>query len=572
MYYLSLKEVVLMKRIVVMGIIIIMLLSVGAGITQGQSASNKWGYKLNINLQKEFQPYVKILTDMMVKNYNQMNQSYQINYYDVELNGNVNMAGAMKKDGNNVLFDAGDSTNANLSFYFNGTFPYSNNVTNFINNNLEPKNMNISGKTAIVQTAISNGTAFTDGNGNVSKIISENRDFVKMHIKGKNLPIPAILYAALKHKYTRTDYVNISWRASFISTNSTPTDLYFSVKLKEEIDNKEVNLIKISNVSVEDKNLSVSVEDVNHDGLLDTGDIIGIHGNLSYMQELMKNYKSIHLQIPFQYEGHTIYLDPSFFYSFGQWMSGSCDIYTILNTIEPHFRKILNEFSNMSPYDNFDFTVEARYNRNTTMSFSPSLSFMPSKRHNLTMSVNGDYSGTVKIIGLQEKYLKILELLLNKTFTINGNVAEYSFSGNFSETKNAQAPTLHISGEMQYGGENVYVVQVINTNDTWNPSSNYNFHFYYFYSKSKRFIVGGGIDLGIKKFDTQPTSYEDAMNEIKSIQKEEESESNNPSAPANTSWILPVSIGIVLIVIITITAIAVAKRKRKQENMEEENN
>jgi len=572
MHNTTLKEVVLMKRIVVMGIIIIMLLSVGAGITQGQSASNKWGYKLNINLQKEFQPYVKILTDMMVKNYNQMNQSYQINYYDVGLNGNVNMAGAMKKDGNNVLFDTGDSTNANLSFYFNGTFPYSNNVTNFINNNLEPKNMNISGKTAIVQTAISNGTAFTDGNGNVSKIISENRDFVKMHIKGKNLPIPVMLYAALKHKYTKTDYVNISWRASFIPANSTLTDLYFSVKLKEEIDNKEVNLIKISNVSVEDKNLSLSIKDMNHNGLLDTGDIIGIHGNLSYMQELMKNYKSIDLQIPFQYEGHTIYLDPSFYYSFGQWMSGAYDIYTIVDTIEPHFRKILNEFSNMPPYDNFDFTVEIRYNRNTTMAFSPSLYLMPSKRQNLTMSVNGDYSGTVKVIGLQEKYLKILELLLNKTFTINGNVAEYSFSGNFSVTKNAQAPTLHISGEMQYGGENVYVVQVINTNDTWKPSSNYNFHFYYFYSKSKRFIVGGGIDLGIKKFDTQPTSYEDAMNEIKSIQKEEESESNNPSAPANTSWILLVSIGIVLIVIITITAIAVAKRKRKQENMEEENN
>ena len=179
------------------------------------------------------------------------------------------------------------------------------------------------------------------------------------------------------------------------------------------------------------------------------------------------------------------------------------------------------------------------------------------------MSINGNYSGVIKIIGLQEKYIKMLELLLNKTFTINGNVAEYTFNGNFSKSKNISSPTLHISGEMQYGGENVYVVQIMNTNDTWNPSQTYNFHFYYFYSKSKGFIVGGGINLGIKKFDTEPTTYENAMNEIKSIQKEEKSESNNPSNSAGPSWLIPLSIGIIIIVIIAVMAIAFAKRKGK---------
>lgn len=157
----------------------------------------------------------------------------------------------------------------------------------------------------------------------------------------------------------------------------------------------------------------------------------------------------------------------------------------------------------------------------------------------------------------------MLELLLNKTFTINGNVAEYTFNGNFSESKNVLMPILNISGEMQYGGENVYVVQIINTNDTWSPSQTHNVHFYYFYSKSKGFIVGGGINLGIKKFDTEPTTYENAMNEIKSMQKEEKSESNNPSNSAGPSWLIPLSICIIIIVIIAVIAIAFAKRKGK---------
>ncbi|ADD09238.1 hypothetical protein Aboo_1431 [Aciduliprofundum boonei T469] len=553
----------MMKRLVVVGIMLLLLINVGASVTYAQSDSNKWGYKLNINLQNEFQPYLKVLTDMMVTNYNKMNQSYQISSYDVGLNGNVKMAGAMKKDGANMLFDTGSSTNANLSFYFNGTFPYSNNVTNFINNNFEPRNMNISAKTNIIQTAISNGTAFTDGKGNVSKIISKNTNFAKVHIKGKNLPIPAMLYAALNEKYTKIDYVNITWKASFLSNISTPSDLYFSVELNEEINNKKVNLIKISDISLYDENLSLSIKDVNHNGLLDTGDIIGIHGNLSYIQHLIEHDKSVVLHIPFEYKGHIIYVEPDFSYFFGQWWSSSVSISTIVQSIPTQYMGIIDQFSNMSPYDNFDFTIETEYNRNATISFSPALPLMPTSKHNLTMSINGNYSGVIKIIGLQEKYIKMLELLLNKTFTINGNVAEYFFNGNFSKSKNISSPTLHISGEMQYGGENVYVVQIMNTNDTWNPSQIHNFHFYYFYSKSKGFIVGGGINLGIKKFDTEPTTYENAMNEIKSIQKEEKSESNNPSNSAGPSWLIPLSIGIIIIVIIAVIAIAFTKRKGK---------
>ena len=372
-----------------------------------------------------------------------------------------------------------------------------------------------------------------------------------------------MFYAALKEKYTKTDYVNITFSTSFLANISTPSDLYFSVRLNEEINNKEVNLIKISDISLNDKNLSLSIKDMNHNGLLDTGDIIGIHGSLSYMQYLMEHSKSIELEIPFEYEGHTIYIEPEFYYSFGQWHAPYVNIFTIVQSIPTQYMKIIDQFSNMSPYDNFDFTIETQYNRNTTISFSPALPLMPTSKHNLTMSINGNYSGVIKIIGLQEKYIKMLELLLNKTFTINGNVAEYTFNGNFSKSKNISSPTLHINGEMQYGGENVYVVQIMNTNDTWNPSQTYNFHFYYFYSKSKGFIVGGGINLGIKKFDTEPTTYENAMNEIKSIQKEEKSESNNPSNSAGPSWLIPLSIGIIIIVIIAVIAIAFAKRKGK---------
>jgi MFS family permease len=105
--------------IVIIGIVAILLLSISAGTSFAQSNQNKWGYKLNINLQKEVQPYLKVVTDVLVAHYNEINKTYQIKSYNEDLNGEIRLVGAMERNGNVVNYNTADSTNANLSFYFN---------------------------------------------------------------------------------------------------------------------------------------------------------------------------------------------------------------------------------------------------------------------------------------------------------------------------------------------------------------------------------------------------------------------------------------------------------------------
>ncbi len=444
-----------MKKLLIIGMVTVLLLSITAGTTFAKANSNSWGYKLNINLQKDVEPYLKVITDVLVTHYNDMNSTYQINSYNVELNGNVKLAGAMEKNGNVVNFNTADSTNANLKFYFNGTFP------NYVNSSglfghFEPKNLNISGVDNLIKTKISNGTATTDGNGNVSAIDSQTSEHINLHVNGKNLPVALELYALLHGNY-----------------------------------------------------------------------------NLSYANDFAHH-------IPLQYYN------------------------------------LISKYLNITTYDNFNFTVEVKYYDHTITTFSPALQLLPKHEYNSTMNIQGNYSGVIKIVGLQEKYIKILETLLNKTFVVNGNVAEYTFQGNISRSENITVPSLNIIGEMKYGGENVYVVQVFSSGKQLRSSSRAfeNVQFYYFYSPSKKFIVGEGINIGTMRFDTQPTTYSDAMNEIKSIENQENSEStspNNPTAATIPSWLLPLSIGIVIVVIVgAVVGILVKKKKEELENDEKD--
>ncbi len=560
-----------MKRLLVIGMIVMLVFSIGTGVAHAQSNSNQWGYKLDINLQKEAQPYLKVLTDMLVAHYNEMNSSYRINSYDTELNGTVEMAGAFKENGNNVIFNSGDLTSANLSFYFNGTFPFANNVSEYMKK-IEPKNMNISGLTSIFHTDISNGTVETDGSGNISKITSSSDTYLKVHVRGKNLPIPLLLYSMLLANVTQFHSLEI--RVGSLSTptisnvTSTSMALSFPIYMDEKIDNESVNIIEISNISAEDKNLTIKVDDKNNNGMLDTGDVITIEGSTLYFHHLMANFKDITLQITFAYGDQIFYMHPRLYYmqtweENGEWHMGTIGWYSDIPYIIPKYEKLVENCSNMAPYDNFDFTVELEYNESTVTSFSSPFHLIPEKGYNSTVNVQGSYSGIVKIIGLQEKYLKIIEVLTNNTFKMNGDVAEYTFHGNISKSSEFKAPPIKMAGEMQYGGESVYIVEFINTNETWNPSPpKFKFDFYYFYSPSKHFIVGGGVNLGVKKFDTQPTSYENAMNEIKSMKKQEESNENAPKNE-NWSWILWVSVGLILLVIVIAIAAIVHRGKRE---------
>ena len=442
-----------MKKLLIIGMVTVLLLSITAGTSFAKASSNSWGYKLNINLQKDVEPYLKVITDVLVTHYNDMNSTYQINSYNVELNGNVKLAGAMEKNGKIVDFNTADSTNANLKFYFNGTFPNYVNSSGLIGH-FEPKNLNISCVDNLIKTKISNGTAITDGHGDVSAIDSQTSEHINLHVNGKNIPVAMELYALLHGNY-----------------------------------------------------------------------------NISYANNFAQH-------IPLQYYN------------------------------------IINKYLNITTYDNFNFTVEVKYYDHTLTTFSPALTLLPKHEYNSTMNIQSNYSGVIKIVGLQEKYIKILETLLNKTFVVNSNVAEYTFQGNISRSKNITVPSLHIIGEMKYGNENVYVVQVFSNGNQLKSSSNpfENVQFYYFYSPSKNFIVGEGLNIGTIRFDTQPTTYADAMNEIKSIENQENSESTSPNNSSNSttaSWLLPLSIGIVIVVIVGAVVAVTIKRKNKKEEDKE---
>lgn len=544
-----------MKRLISIGLVAVLSLSILASSAMAQE-NQKWGFKLNVNLKEQLQPYLKVLTDMLVSKFNNMNSTYQINSYDSTLNGTFRMAGAMIKNGKGVEYETGEYTNANLSFYANGVFPYATNVSQAFNGSVEPRNMNVSAMISMITTYLSNGTVFESTPGNISKITSHSYSYLRLHFKGKNMPISAVLYPLLKSRAVRYDHLSIRMNLKYEQSMSNLTNICLKTYLNETLNGVPINsTIKTSDVYVNSTLVSVNIIDQNHNGYLDTGDYICIHINPGFFNQ----FTPLELDFITSYKGHT--------YHFSLWLipkdwstsfGGDFDVPVIM----PRYEKLLAELKSLPLYDNFDFTIVAKVEENTTTTYTPALPLLPKKEENITMVTRGKYHGTVNIVGLQENYKKIIEAMLNVTFPINLQACKIPIpgfsNGSIYENTTITVKPERISGTMQYGGENVYVLQYHT-----NMGTQMNLNVIYFYSPSKKFVVGGGIQIGAKKFDTQATTYSDAENEINSI-KNVESEGgagttgNNPW-PSIWLWV-----GTIVVVAIVLISAGVLLRKKKQ--------
>ncbi|AGB04945.1 hypothetical protein AciM339_1075 [Aciduliprofundum sp. MAR08-339] len=546
-----------MKRLLSIGLVVILSLSILASTAIAQE-NQKWGFKLNVNLKDQLQPYVKVLTDMLVSKFNHMNSTYQINSYDSSLNGTFRMAEAMMATGNGIEYEGGEYTNANLSFYANGVFPYATNVSQVINGSVEPKNLNISAMVSLITKHLSNGTVIESTPGNVSKIISNSYNYFRLHFKGKNIPLSLILYPMIESKAVRYQDLSIRMDLNYISSMSNLTNICLKTYLNETLDGIPINsTIKTSDVYVNSSLVSVNVIDQNHDGYLDTGDYLCLHINPSFFNQ----FSPVELGFKTSFKGHSYHFSVSLM---PQEWSASLDWDFYVPVIVPRYEKLLNEVKSLPLYDNFNFTILAEVQENTTTTYNPSLPLIPKSRENITMVTRGKYYGTITIVGLQEKYKKILENVLNLTFpinlqTFNTHIPGFS-NGTINKSTRITVAPMRISGTMEYGGENVYIVHLNIPKENSIP----NFDFWYFYSPSKKFIVGGGVQIGTKKFDTQAITYSNAQKEIDSMKNVKGGGAGILNTPENP-WLMPTVIGIaVLVVVLVIIAIVAAVLKKRR--------
>ncbi len=555
-----------MRRIASLMIMVLMLLSIMAGVYAAQE-NQKWGFKMNINLKDELQPYLKVITDELVYQFNKENSTYQINSYNSAINGEFKLAYAMMRTDNGIKYDSGEYTNANLSFYANGTFPYVPYAYQWVNGTPGKKNMNISSEINILSKHISNGTITESSPGNISKISSYSSTYVKMHIKGKNLPIPVILYLLPQEKAMEVHTLEVSIDLHYEGPFGNSSAICLLAEVNEKYDNMPISsTIKISDIWTNDHNITLSVNDTNHDGYFDTGDMLCLHASPSYFQQLIESFQPINLKMKLSYSGENFTMTVPVTHYFGGNWGTSYGFSTDIMKVKPQWRNILNETKTFPTYDNFDFTIELKYNEHSVTTYTPAISITPSKQGNITMHTYGTYSGTINIIGLQEKYKKILEAVLNTTFPINlqnlnTHIPGYS-NGTINETTIVSMRSFKLTGTMQYGGENVDIIafHMPGMGSETNSLASY-FKFEYFYSPTKHFIVGGSIQIGPKKFDTQATSYEDAENEIDSI-KSVESNTGGSGTPTalggNTMWLI---VGAIVFIVIVVAAAVLLKRK-----------
>jgi len=251
-----------MKRVMVMGIMAVLVLSVFTGMAAAQTrASSEWGFKTNINLGKEFGPYLDVGYDTLVSKINQewanMNGSYEITDHDSDLKGELKFAGAMKQDGNNVNFEMGNYVEASIYLNASGTFPYAKTVEDIMNDSISPKKIDSNLNIEFKHKLLVSGTAVTDGNGNVSSVSSNLNYEMSIRVKGKNVPIPIFLYAMLQGKASDYNWVDIEADFSFL--NYTNDSICFQVSVDKYGDYGPSDGLKISNFHVEGVNAQIKV-------------------------------------------------------------------------------------------------------------------------------------------------------------------------------------------------------------------------------------------------------------------------------------------------------------------------
>ncbi len=559
-----------MKRMLVMGIAVVMLLSVFAGMAAAQTkADNQWGFKADVDLGDEFEAYMKVGYDTMIMEINQgfagLNGSYEITDHDCSLEGDMKSAGAISQDGNSYQYEMGNYIDAKADFTASGTFPNSNTVEDMMNESYSPKKMDSELNIVFKHKVLVDGTAVTDGNGNVTSLKSDLTYEMSMRVKGKNVPIPIFLYAMLESK--AVDYKWVDMDVNFDFLNATDNSICFQANVYNWGD--EYVGFKVSGFSIDFPGATVEIKDLNGNGYLDDGEILCIEGNVSAIIDALSNGEDI--SITYTDSAHGVSDTASLNYWWGDFNLGSLYVSYSYKVVEPEFSKLVNESKELPPYDDFDFTITVTYKQSTTTTYSPALPLLPTESMEINATTTGTYSGEINIVGLQEKYMKIVETLLNTTFPVTiekidtGN-DEFNH-GTINTHETMWVSSSWVVGTKEYGGETVYVVAFTGSGyETFGMPSRATptGSAYYYYSPSKKFIVGGGVNLGVTEINTEATTYQEASDEVNDIKSEDVS-----TGLLTTMGFI--SILIILAVLAVVAAIIVVHHKKSVAKKMQEN-
>ena len=573
-----------MKNLMVAGIVAVMVVSIFAGITTATNRDDtQWGFDGNLNLHDEFNSYLELGYDSMIYELNRefasTGSGYQITDHGSSLYGEILTAGAMSRDGNNVNFKMGNYIGSKVELTASGTFPYANTIEEMANGTLYPRDMDVSLTMYFNNKMTVSGTAVTDGNGNVTSTNSALNYDMYLHIKGNNLPLPYLLYSMLKSRATQLVDTYVDFYLANVTNNSIcfrTSIITYTSSMSSESEYNPSQGLKISGLSINYPYARLQVMDENENGYLDDGELLCIVGNVSEIKSALDNGTMIYVT----YTDPTLDIYENTYLSYYGW-DDDFDLdsmYIEYQYVDPEISSILNQTKDLPPYDNFDFTVTVNYTQHALTVYSPYLPLLPRKDRVVNITRTGAYSGMINIQGLQNKYMRIVEKVLNLTFpvnikNINTHNSEFN-NGKINVHTTIYIPSMDILGMKNYGGEKVYIVSI--------PSSSGNFGFYratssgmyYYYSPSKKFIVGEGISEGFKEYSTEPTSYQNANSEINQIKNKdityEVNENNNCNIFTCTLFTIgPLSFNLLIlsiiaaIAVVIVAIVAVYRRKSK---------
>ncbi len=545
------------------------------GVVSAQANSgDSWGFEMNVDLGKEFKSYLDVGTDSAVLYLNTMlsqrDERYSVDSHYDNIDGSLKVAGAFEKNGNSVNFEVGEYADMDLKLGMNGTFPVAQTLGDFLNDpdNVSAGNVHYSMEIITREKMISSGTCIMEDNS--IKSMNANTSYeLSLRFIGNSVPMSALIYSLARVEATSFEGGDIEISFIYDSSSSTNGSLVFHVV--------GYSNLKPSGLSIDDSNLTLNYMDINGDNRIDTGDEVVITGSPEYMQDMMNAYSYSRIEYSDNFHHSSTYLS----YCCGRWDIDEIHMYESYTHIDPKMSKIMNQTKEMPLYDNMDLTIHITFNENAVSTYSPAMPLVPSSDMNVAVHETGKYSGKVEIIGLPDEYMNIVETIVNKTFPLylqdmdfsppssgyNSNTIKFDH-GNITVEETVPVQESNIKGTVEYGGEEVQMISLVPKSSYVMPSSSLQ-DVYYYYSPNKGFIVGFGMNTGVNKFETTPTTYEQAKSEISDIQGQDTSaDSVNGSSGIPMTTIIIIAVVAIIAVIAGSGAYVWHRKKTKAHDMQ----
>ena len=544
------------RRVVVFGAVLAMLLLAASPAVLADTGEAKWGIKLDVDLGKEFNSYLDVGMELMVSqmrlSLERSTDRFSIDSHYSSLSGNLKAAVAMEKRGNELSYEGGSFLDTSLNMGINGTFPYADTVDELASydnaSDMPARNIHSSISLISKEKSIFNGNIRMDDEGRISSMNMKSSEEMNMRVIGKNIPLSVLIYSYAKSIGTRYNYTSIYLTFRYDSSNSTEIrfDVYGGSALNPAY------------FTSDDPQLNINYVDRNNDSKIDSGDMLII----STSPEHMSYIENESAEIIYTYKGEQHNLELS--ECCGAWRLDNLYIFDSETSMDPEMQEIINETKDLPVYQDFDFTVHITYNESVNNVFSPPMVVSKATSYSYNVTTTGTYSGTIDITGLPPEYEKILKKILKKDFPIRiEDIDTKSNSFNHGQIDMSHTSYLHMTSEKtDYHGEQVEKMVLYSGYSGAMPSAS---SIYFYYSPSKGFIVGAGASMGIKSFETEPTSYEEAKQEISEIRSSDTSVETSPGLP-----VLPIALLLAAVIAMVGIGIVLVRRKKPPYNPQTE--